>query len=192
MMSLNEYLDRLKRPHIMMAGLLTIITLIVITQHFNNPISDRKPSSFDVSVSNPHYKWTDAEGTLRGEITAESTQYDSKTTIIQMKLPQLITQDKNQQQWQVNARFGKSLQHNKVIHLWNHVVVKQTVNDGDPPTIITTQSLTILPYQAKAYTNEQVTLIQKNNKIESKGITIDMNKGVIHLLSNARGQYVPD
>ena len=31
-----------------------------------------------------------------------------------------------------------------------------------------------------------------NNKIKSNGITIDMKNGIIHLLSKARGEYVPE
>lgn len=180
-----------KQPQIIMGGLLAGITLIVITMHFNTPIGDNKPATFDVRMTNTRYHWTNAEGEFRGELTAQETKYNTKTNVVFMKKPQLITTDNRQHKWVIHSDYGKSIQNNKVVHLWGHVIITQTIPHATSPTIITTHTITLLPYQEKAYTNDQVTMIQQNSKIESKGFTIDMKQGTIHLLSHARGQYDP-
>jgi lipopolysaccharide export system protein LptC len=192
MNKLNKTLKYLRQPHWLMAGLLTSITLIVVTQHISAPNKTKQDSTFDVFISNPNYTWTNSQGELRGNITAKQSQYNSKTTKMNLQSPQMTTTDSKQQSWHVSADYGSSLQDKHTIHLWDHVVITTQAKESTGTTVIKTQSLTLLPYQDKAYSNDRVTLVQQNNKIESNGITIDLKSGTIHLLSQARGKYVPE
>ncbi|MCW5582746.1 MAG: LPS export ABC transporter periplasmic protein LptC, partial [Gammaproteobacteria bacterium] len=61
-----------------------------------------------------------------------------------------------------------------------------------PATLIKTPTLSVQPNKQIAETNDLITLIQPNLVVKSTGMYADMNTGNIKLLSQARGEYVPN
>lgn len=94
--------------------------------------------------------------------------------------------------WLVTAKNGKASQGIDKVDFWNNVVIHHPADESHPTTVIKTEQLTVHTNEQTAETKALITLIQPNLTMTAIGMFADMNNGNITLLSQARGDYVPN
>lgn len=106
--------------------------------------------------------------------------------------PALTLYRQSPQPWYVNAEHAKALQGIDMIDFKENVVIHHAADGNNPATIIKTETLRVHPEQQTAETADFITMTQPNLVVKATGMEADMNKGNIKLLSQARGEYVPN
>ena len=182
---------KINRPAIMAGMLICAMAIGLIGQHYQSKSVNKKFVPYDVTITHPSYQWTNEQGVIRGNIKAKRADYNTKSSETWLHQPAIVSQDVNHNLWHVVSKHGHSFQLKHMIHLWDNVVILKGTEGSPNLTSIHTNSLTLLPDQEKAYTNDKVLFEHGDHKIESYGVTIDIKNGIIHLLSNARGVYEP-
>ncbi|PJD93624.1 MAG: LPS export ABC transporter periplasmic protein LptC [Legionella sp.] len=104
--------------------------------------------------------------------------------------PHIIVTEPNQEPWDIRAEHAKAIEGGKEIAFQKNVRIRQHKPD-QTEVLLNTEHLTYFPKQKKAVTDDEVTLTQAGNKVQSKGLIANMADNNIRLLSNARGHYVP-
>lgn len=115
---------------------------------------------------------------------------DDDTT--QLISPELTLYRKSPKPWYVTANHAKATQGIENLEFWENVVIHHAAEENNPATLIKTATLTVHPNQQIAKTNDLITLVQPSLTVKSIGMYADMNTGDIKLLSQARGEYVPN
>lgn len=148
-------------------------------------ISQESPNSI---IYDAHYIHTNNQGIITEELSAPKVIHYAKNDTSQFNQP-VLTLFGKKAPWVVTANTGLSYQGSGKIILKDNVKISQQNPDG--ATVLTTSEATIWPKKKFASTAAPVRIVQANNSIEGQGMTVDMQTGEIHLLSNARGEYAP-
>lgn len=104
--------------------------------------------------------------------------------------PHFILHNK-QGEWIIDAAKGKSINQNEKVTLWGNVTMVQPATKTSPMTTILTDHATIYPSKSYAKTDAYVTINRGHTVIEGLGATANLKSGIITLLSQTRGHYVP-
>lgn len=149
---------------------------------------------FDGFISDMVAIKMDKGGAARTTLLSPNARYYRSTDDIIVDKPKMmITPDRlNPGSWAITANQAIVFLVNKTIRLYGDVHVTRNQNKHLPKTNFTTSSLTIEPYQNKAYTHQEVTIIQPGNKVKAKGLRANLKTGVISLISNANGEFNPN
>lgn len=115
---------------------------------------------------------------------------DNDTTDI--NTPHITLYRQSPEPWYIDSTYAKATQGLDKIFFWDHVVVHHVNDTANPTTTMTTATLTVFPDKQIAQTNDSVTLIQPSTTIYGLGMSANLNEGTVHLLSQARGEYVPN
>lgn len=91
--------------------------------------------------------------------------------------------------WHISAKYGQSINNGKKIIFTKNVKVHQLPGLNSHNLTLTTTKLTYYPKKAFAITYQPVTIIQPGSIVHAIGLTADLNKNVINLMSKAHGQY---
>jgi lipopolysaccharide export system protein LptC len=91
--------------------------------------------------------------------------------------------------WHISAKYGQSLDNNQTIILTVNVKVHQLPGPNSHNTTLTTSKLTYYPKKAFVITHQPVTITQPGSIVHAIGLTADLNKSVIKLMSKVHGQY---
>ena len=111
------------------------------------------------------------------------------TTRIQK--PEVTFYRNSPEPWHINAEEGIATHGIGNILFSTHVTVHHAADRLNPEILLKTESLTLLPDQNEANTQERVTITQPDAMIDAKGMSANLNTGIIHLLSDTRSEYVP-
>ncbi|MFZ2315532.1 MAG: LPS export ABC transporter periplasmic protein LptC [Gammaproteobacteria bacterium] len=123
--------------------------------------------------------------------TPKLTHYpDNNTTLL--TTPALTLYRQSPQPWYVNAEHATALQGIDIIDFKENVIIHHAADGNNPATIIKTETLRVHPEKQTAETNDFITMTQPNLVVKATGMEADMNNGDIKLLSQARGEYVPN
>lgn len=123
--------------------------------------------------------------------TPKMVHYNENDTT-QLISPQLTLYRQSPSPWFVTSKFAKATQGIDNVDFWENVVIHHVADINNPATIIKTSKLTVHPNKKTAETTEQITMEQPGITVSAKGMFADMNTGDIKLLSQARGEYVPN
>lgn len=110
----------------------------------------------------------------------------------QITSPQLTLYRQSPQPWYISSQYAKATHGIEQIDFWNDVVIQHAGELNKTATVIKTPSLTVYPNKQVAKTIDLITLIQPNITVQAKGMYADLITGKINLLSQARGEYVPN
>lgn len=105
--------------------------------------------------------------------------------------PKITVYRKSPNPWLINANFAKATQGINQILFWDNVVIYHPADKDDPLTTMKTSSLTVFPNKQVATTTKPVTITQPNTTINAIGMLADLNIGIVKLLSQTKGEYVP-
>jgi LPS export ABC transporter protein LptC len=135
----------------------------------------------------------------------EKTQLDSEVSIL---VEPIITYKNLKNHWELSAKQGRMTNQQSKLFLSEQVELIEQVNlieqdnliepettqkiksGGVNATRVTTSDLEIDLITKMAYTEQSVILQAQNITASSNGMTIDMEKSKVHLLSNVRTQLI--
>jgi len=124
-------------------------------------------------------------------VTPRLTHYAENDTT-QLVSPELTLYRKSPTPWYITANHATATQGADLIHFKQDVVIHHAADSDHPATLIKTPSLTVHPSDQTAETDEFITMTQPNTLIKAIGMRANMNTGDIKLLSQAKGEYVPN
>ncbi|HEX4045981.1 MAG TPA: LPS export ABC transporter periplasmic protein LptC [Gammaproteobacteria bacterium] len=106
--------------------------------------------------------------------------------------PHLTIYRDSPQPWHVTSQHAKALHGTDQVEFWENVVIRHAADTRHPATVIKTTTLTVHPNEHTAQTDEFITLTQPNLIVKATGMHANMSTGDVRLLSEARGEYVPE
>lgn len=106
--------------------------------------------------------------------------------------PYLTIYRKSPKPWFISSRYAKATHGIDNINFREDVTIHHPGDENMPATIIKAPTLLVHPNRETAETNEHIELIQPNITVKATGMHANMNSGQIQLLSEAKGEYVPD
>lgn len=169
---------------------LTTITFMLRTsphcEQFLKKQLSHQPNAFMREVN--YYQYND-EGNLHSHLVSPFiVQFPYKNSSYFIS-PHYLIYTSQHVSWTISADRGKSQNGIERIYLWGHVEIHEPAHATKTETIITTRNITIFPYRSFARTDQPVTIVRPNSLIKATGMTADLKKGIIHLLSHAQGVY---
>lgn len=106
--------------------------------------------------------------------------------------PHLTLYRQSPQPWYVTSKTAQSTAGMENVLFQDNVIIHHAGDLNSPATLIKTISLMVHPNKKVAETDAVITMIQPNLTVNATGMYADMNTGDIKLLSQARGEYVPN
>ncbi|MEN8170258.1 MAG: LPS export ABC transporter periplasmic protein LptC [Pseudomonadota bacterium] len=110
---------------------------------------------------------------------------DSEQTRLQH--PELVVFKQNNIEWRIVADRGEMNPQQDEVLLQGKVQLSQP--SSDKPLQLTTEALRIQPKQGRANTDQPVTLIQADQRIDAVGLEVEQKSQRLRLLSQVRGHY---
>lgn len=92
--------------------------------------------------------------------------------------------------WLAQARQGKFTEQNKLLLLWDNVVVTYTSIEGITATL-QTEALEIKPVEKYAQTKEAVKITSPSGELAAIGMIVNLAEEQVTLLSSVKGSYEP-
>lgn len=115
---------------------------------------------------------------------------DNDSTYIDQ--PHVVVFRHSLQPWKVDALHAFAIHGMRSIDFSDHVVVSHDADSEAVSTTLLTEALTIFPETQQAKTNLPVTITQPSTVMHGIGMSSNLQEGTIQLLSQTRGEYVPD
>lgn len=122
-------------------------------------------------------------------ISAARMEVDDEAQQAALRSPDIQIIDSSRQRWRITADDGAIDNLGKIVELNNNVEITNT--DGEPLKIETEQVL--IEVDAQRITSErEVLMTMADTRLSSLGMVIDNLGGTLELLSDVRGQHVPE
>lgn len=124
-------------------------------------------------------------------VTPKLVHFDQENTT-RLTTPIVSLYQKSSIPWYITSKYAKAIDGVERVDFWENVTITHPADAYNPNTVIKTQTLKVYPNKQLADTNDDITMVQPNLMIKALGMHADMNTGDVHLLSDARGEYVPN
>lgn len=158
----------------------------------NNTAEEDEAQLPDAFMEDVHAIVMDKQGKPSMKIVTPKLVHYAEDDSTQFITPQLTLFRKSPQPWYITSKSGRATDGIDNIDFWDNVVIQHAADISSPATLIKTITLTVHPNKQTAETTAAIQLIQPNTVITATGMYADMNSGDIRLLSQARGEYVPN
>lgn len=133
------------------------------------------------------------EGKPKLKIASPKMVHFSENDSTRLTSPTLIVYRPNSSQpWFITAQHANATQGIENVNFWDKVNIHHAADGNNPATFIKTTTLLVHPNKQTAQTDDLITLTQPNLVVNAKGMFADMNTGDIKLISQTRGEYVPN
>ncbi len=169
----------------MMAGTIFFFHQQYITP--TNVTNKQQYDSFAHNIQQTHFTET---GSVDHVFVAPAAKHYAQQDYVLINQPHVVMHNKDGD-WIASADSGKSIDNNSELHLEGHVHITQPATARTPATEMTTTSAIIFPKRSYAQTDAMVVIQRGGTEIEGKGAIANMKTGMIKLLSQTRGHYVP-
>ncbi len=93
--------------------------------------------------------------------------------------------------WYITSNIAYVTNSANNVEFKQNVLIQHAADNAHPATVIKTDTLMVHPNQKTADTADAITLMQPDAVVVGIGMHADLNTGDIHLLTRARGEYVP-
>lgn len=151
---------------------------------------DHQPDAFMHNVSYFQY---DDKGLLHSHLNTSLIMHYPWENSFYLNHPCYLIYTDKRVPWTVVANQGKSQEGKfRRVYLWDHVKIHKSQQTTEPKTTIVTLTLTIFPNRSFAETDKDVTITWPNFTMRAAGMTADLKKGIVHLLSHSIGIYEAD
>ncbi|VAW97465.1 hypothetical protein MNBD_GAMMA21-2525 [hydrothermal vent metagenome] len=134
----------------------------------------------------------DAEGIANYYLKGKYMEHFPDDDTFEIDALEIKYNDQNNQSWITTSNKGLGLKNIEVLHLSGNVKIENQPVDPDKKLILLTDKLRIDFKTRQATTDAMVKISGKSSTINAIGMKIDLNKGIVKLKSQARGQYVPN
>ncbi len=168
--------------------------LMIILLNVQPAITIKNGNSFDGFMSDVSAIKMDKSGFPRSELFSPMFHYYRTKDTITIDKPRMLINPNRLHIGSLTITADQAIAFltNKTIHLYRNVRITRNQNKHSPKTTFLTSSLTIEPDQNRAYTHQQVTIIQPGNEITAKGLRANLKTGVISFVSKASGEFDPN
>ena len=156
------------------------------------PIQAEEHGLPDAYLETVTAKFMDANGRLHLKIITPQMQHYAQDDITQFTQPTITFYRKSPQPWYITAEHATAMHGMKLVQFSDDVTIHRAADGNNPATLIKTPRLLVHPKEHVAETNEPITMLQPGLKVSATGMYADMSNGNIKLLSQSRGEYVPD
>lgn len=161
---------------------------IIHTSRLIKPIKSQ-PHSPDSFMTNISALQIDKFGKPINTFTATkafSYKQDNKSTFDNPFIVHYVT---NAPPWHISAKYGQSIDNGRKIIFTKNVKVHQLPGFNSHNLTLITTKLIYYPKKALVITHQPVTITQPGSIVHAVGLTADLNKNVITLMSKMHGQY---
>lgn len=175
---------------LVLAGIITLMTALSLRdQHkASTPLTDL-PDAFMEEVNALVF---DKQGKPKMKIITPKMIHFAKNDKTQLTTPELTIYRKSLMPWYVTSKYAEAINGTDKVHFRDDVIVQHAADENQPATVIKTATLIVTPDTQLADTEEAITMMQPNLMIKGVGMHADMSSGDIKLLSQTRGEYVPN
>jgi lipopolysaccharide export system protein LptC len=178
---------------ILTLGILILTAWTTYLTYKNQSIQLKKDSSLpDAFMDDVTAIVMDKFGKVKMKIITPKLTHFPQDDVSLLNNPELTIYRNSPNPWYITASFGKASQGTELVDFWDNVRIHHAADESNPATIIKTAMLTVHPNDNTAETKTAITLEQPSLKIKSIGMFADMNSGDIELLSDTRGEYLPN
>ncbi len=133
----------------------------------------------------------DEQGDIKTVLTAESATHLEPSGTTHFTKPFIITYTKDRTPWHIRADTGTSDKNGHQIIFQHHILIHALPTARHPETRITTEELTIVPKESRAFTDQPVTLSRPGIVIHGVGLTANFKTGEYQLHSQSEAVYQP-
>ena len=131
------------------------------------------------------------QGQLQQRMTSPRVKHFNQPNYSLFESPSVTSYDKNNSPWHLTSRHAKELENLKTINFWGQVKLYHTADTSQTETSLLTEKLSYQPQLQLATTQSAVDFKQPGLHVTAIGARAQLAKKRIHLLNQARGQYVP-
>jgi lipopolysaccharide export system protein LptC len=160
--------------------------------HPKTPRSIQSSQQADAVMENVSAIIMDKQGKPSMKIVSPKMIHFAANDTTQLVEPELTLYRKSPKPWYIRAKHGQATAGIDKVNFWDNVTIHHAADENNPVTFIKTPTLTVHPDKQIALTKDLITLIQPNLIVKATGMYADMNTGDIKLISQARGEYVPN
>lgn len=182
-------------------NLILLMTLLIVLVGLSSLLMyDQKKSLKKIKKSTHPDAYLENSTTTRFGVDGKITSilkapflffYNNKNRVIVEK-PNLAIYGKSGSPWYITADHGTYLVKRNKVNFYGHVNIHRAASDSNRDTTMLTTTLDVWPNKGYAKTAAPVIIIQPGTKVDAKGMEAYLKTEVIHLLANARGNYVPE
>jgi lipopolysaccharide export system protein LptC len=141
----------------------------------------------DFIVDNFKVTRMNATGNADYVLTAKRMEHVRDENQTRVTLPELIHYAPDKPPVQLAAARGVVTGNGDITEFYDNVVVRREGINGDPPLILKTKYLKVLPDKALANTDEPVEITEGESVLTGVGMDVDNNTRVFHLHDQVRG-----
>ncbi|OGT64411.1 MAG: LPS export ABC transporter periplasmic protein LptC [Gammaproteobacteria bacterium RIFCSPHIGHO2_12_FULL_45_9] len=171
---------------------LICVTSALILHHNNQQKSQNTQNNIiDGFASHATLTEYDEQGNIKTVLTAESATHLEPGGTTHFKKPFIITYTKDRTPWHIHADQGISDRDGHHIIFQHHILIHALPTTRHPETRITTDELTILPKESRAFTDKPVILSRPGMVIHGVGLTANFKTGEYQLRSQSEAVYQP-
>lgn len=155
-----------------------------------NAFTERhQPDTYATQVTMFH---TDADGNLHDQLKTPLSIHYPLDDSISLATPLFNLFLKNNETWDLSAKYGKLKESNDRLQLWDNVkLVQKKGSNANISSTLTTSILNINLKEKTADTAAPVVITQANQVFNAVGLHADFNTKTIQLLSQVKGQLKP-
>jgi len=165
-----------------LASISSYYVLKIVKQAIKTHINKNyNPDSFGNYII---YKKYNKNGLVHIFIRAKSFVHFEYKNRIKFISPKIIIHGDNKTVWRIRADRGSSLYGDKIIYLSGNIVVHRVLSGDKKNLVILTNKATIFPKKKIIKTKSLVKIKEKGFDIRAVGADVNLNSGVIHLLSH--------
>lgn len=176
--------------------LLLLIGAILYISFFANhpalPAISNSINAPDAFMEDVNALIMDKDGKLNLKITAPKLIHFNKDDESQLTSPVITLYRQSPMPWLITSKFANATDGIDNVKFKENVVIRHANDITTPETVIKTNTLLVHTNKKTAETNDRITMLQPNLTVKSIGMFADMNSGDIKLLSQVRGEYVPN
>lgn len=183
-----------RRALFALAMTLVITTAVVMTLSFqpNVPKTTKGPILPDGYMEVVSAVILDKYGKVSMQIDTPKMVHYAENDTTDFTTPALTVYHQSPNPWLITAKTAQATSGIENVLFKEQVVIHHPADFNNPSTLIKTNSLLVHPNANTAETPEAISMTQPNSVVTAVGMYADMNSGNIKLLSQVKGEYVPD
>jgi lipopolysaccharide export system protein LptC len=156
------------------------------------PTKDHDSNQPDAYMENIVAVILNKEGKPSLKIEAPKMVHYAENNTTHITHPHVTAYRQSPQPWYINSDSAQALNGLERVIFTRNVVIYHPSDLENPNTTMHTNALTIFPDKQQAETNDAITITQPDTIVHAVGMLADLNDGTIKLLSQAKGEYVPN
>lgn len=183
------------RAFIVLVFVVVIVGSVMLGGQQREPVStttvDEAAANLGYAARQARVVETGPDGHPLYTLDADLINEPPGTTNIQLQQVHIVFRDATGQEWQGRADNGTVGRDSGQVELLGDVQVSGLLPGSRAEANIRTEKLSVDTHTQTVTTQEPVTLAVPGGRIRSRGLSANLNDGVVHLETNVHGTYSP-